>query len=262
MMNRKHFAILLVVILWTGNIRAQIQDDVLQVLKSGNFTAFIQFADSLTNHEKGIRSYWELLRDLTPDFQEAVFIVEKTVRDEHDPNVSSVSSYKVKLIVGKMQIVSYEFSERKYRKIADQWESYDEVIAGFEDTLLIEELNDSFRTLFHTELNAQDLFSTELVYGEHCGFAGTYPEGRYEIVQFVKNGNREELLKWLKSPNSEKQVYAVDGLFQLYKQGTKPTQEELDIIAFVRHKSGRVQVCHGCIHTKDDIRTVLVKFNF
>lgn len=262
MMNRKHFAFLLLVILWTGNIRAQIQDDVLQVLKSGNFTAFKQFSDSLTNREKGIRSYWELLRDLTPDFQEAVFIVQKSVRDKHDPNVSSTSLFKVKMIVTKTQIVSCEFSEQKYRKVADQWEAYEETIARFEDTLLIEELNDSFRTLFHTELNAQDLFSTELVYGEHCGFAGTYPEGRYEIVQFVKNGNREELLKWLKSPNSEKQVYAVDGLFQLYKQGTKPTQEERDIIAFVRHKNGRIQVCHGCMHTKDDIKTVLAKFNF
>lgn len=261
-MNRKHFATLLLVILWAGNIRAQIQDDVLQVLKPGNFTAFKQFSDSLTNREKGIRSYWELLRDLTPDFQEGVFIVEKSVRDEHDPNVSLTSSFKVKLLAGKTQIVSYELSELKYRKVADQWEAYEETIARFEDTPLLEELNYSFRALFRTELDTQDLFSTELVYGEHCGFAGTYPEGRYEIVQFVKNGNKEELLKWLKSPNSEKQVYAVDGLFQLYKQGTKPTQEELDIIAFVRHKNGRIQVCHGCMHTKDDIRSVLVKFNF
>lgn len=250
------------IILCAGNVRGQIQDNVLAALESRNFTAFKEFSDSLTNREKGIRSYWELLRDLTPDFQEGVFIVEKTVPDEHNPNVSLTSSFKVKLLAGKTQIVSYELSEQKYRKVADQWEAYEETIAGFEDTPLIEELNASFRTLFHTELNAQDLFSTELVYGEHCGFAAMYPEGRYQIIQFVKNGNREELLKWLKSPNSEKQVYAVDGLFQLYKQGTQPTQEELDIIAFVRHKNGRIQVCQGCLHTKNEIRSVLVKFNF
>lgn len=261
-MNRKYLAILLTVLLWTGNVRAQIQDDVLAALESRNFTAFKEFSDSLSNREKGIRSYWELLRDLTPDFREGVFIVEKTVPDEHNPNISSTSLFRVKILAGKTQIVFYELSEQKYRKVADQWESVDETIAGFEDTLLIEELNYSFRALFRADLDEKDLFSNELVYGEHCGFAGTYPEGRYEIMQFVKSGNKEELLKWLRSANSEKQVYAVDGLYQLCKKGAKLTEEELRMIAFVMHKNGRIQVCHGCIHSKDDIKVILAKFNF
>lgn len=261
-MNRKHIAILLLVILWAGNVRGQIQDDVLRVLESRNFTAFKEFSDSLSNPEKRIRSYWELLRDLAPNFQEGIFVIEKSVPDETDPNVSSTFLFKVKMIVTKTQIVSYELSEQKYRKVADQWESYDDPIARFRDEPLFEDLKYSFMALFHAELNEKDLFSNELVYGEHCGFAGTYPEGRYQIIQFVKNGNKEELLKWLQSANSEKQVYAVDGLFQLYKQGMKPTEEELKMIAFVMHKSGNIRVCHGCMHTKDEIKTVLAKFNF
>ncbi len=253
---------MLTVILWIGNVRAQIQDDVLAALESRNFTAFKEFSDSLTNREKGIRSYWELLRDLTPDFQEGVLIVEKTVPDAHNPNVSSVFLFKVKILTGKTQTAFYELSEQKHRKVADQWESVDETIAGFEDTLLIEELNVSFRALFRADLDKKDLFSSELVYGERCGFAGTYPEGRYQTIQFVKNGNKEELLKWLQSANSEKQVYAVDGLFQLCKKGAKLTEEELRMIAFVMHKNGRIRVCSGCLHSEDDIKTVLTKFNF
>jgi len=85
------------------------------------------------------------------------------------------------------------------------------------------------------------------------GFAGVNPDGRQQIDQWVRNKNKNALLNWLKSTNTEKQIYAVDGLSQLKKLGVKIADEELLIMKFVTTKSGTIRVCSGCIYSPDDI---------
>ncbi|HEX8546817.1 MAG TPA: hypothetical protein VF691_07630, partial [Cytophagaceae bacterium] len=86
------------------------------------------------------------------------------------------------------------------------------------------------------------------------------PEGRQQVGKWVADKNKRELLKWLKSANTEKQIYAVDGLYQLEKVGLKLSEEEKKILAFVVNKSGTMNVCFGCMHTKEEIVSVTRKF--
>lgn len=104
------------------------------------------------------------------------------------------------------------------------------------------------------------MFVTDFVYGEHCGLAGVNPEGRQKIDKWVTNKNKPELLKWLKSTNTEKQLYAAEGLYELRKLGVRITDEELLILKFVTTKSGTVHVCSGCINSQDEISTVAMEF--
>lgn len=261
-MNWKTAILSLSLLFWKGSIHGQVQNDVLRALQTRDFTMFKNFSDSLSDKEQRISAYWEMLRNLTEEFREGVFIFEKSVPDEHDPNISHIYTFKVKLIATKTKVASYELSEQKNRKVADHWEPYDDPIHQFRDEKLLEELKNSFSTLFHAPLDEQDLFVNNLTYGERCGIVGIPPKGRSQVIQFVKNGNKDELVNWLQSANSEKQVYAVDGLYQLSQKGIKLTENELQMIAFVMHKNGSISVCSGCMHSKDTIKSILSKFQF
>jgi hypothetical protein len=252
----KRLLILLIGLLWTSNLLGQVQNEVKKVLDTKDFFIFKKYTNKLSNRKKGISSHWESLRDLTTEFKEGVFIFEESAPDINSP----IYTYKVSIIATKTKIVYYELSEMKNKKVGKNWESYYESVSKFKDEKQFNNLKNSFKSIFNSDLNEAELFVTDFVYGENCGFGGASPKGRQQIDKWVKYNNKIELLNWLKSTNTEKQVYAVDGLFQLKKTGTKFTKEELKMIKFVINKRGTIYVCSGCIHHQDEISVVSKEF--
>jgi len=232
----------------------QVQYDVKKVLETKNFVTFKEFADNLSDKEKGINSYWIYFRDLTTDFKEGVFFFEKSTPHRDNPSISSVDFFRVNLIVNEKSIVYYEL-----RKTGIDLKSYYDPIEKYKDDEAFSNLKNSFKSLFHSDLNKDELFVTGFVYGEHCGFSGKNPIGRQQIEEWVANKNKVQLLNWLKSANTEKQVYAIDGLYQLKRVGIPLTDEELEIIKFVINKNGTMYVCSGCEHYYDEITKVTKK---
>lgn len=251
-------------LLHSGITLGQVQNEVAKSLATKDFVAFKQLTDSLSNPQERIKGYWEFLRDLTSEFQEGIFLFQKTVPDRDNPNVSSVFSFKVKIITSNTRIAFYELSEEKHLKLdgENHWVTVDSPIDRFKDEQLFDSLKNAFKVRFHADLNEKDLFSEHFAYGERCGFAGTFPDGRYEVTQFVKSGNKEALVQWLQSANTEKQVYAVDGLYQLHAKGVKLTKEELQMIAFVMNKKGSIYACHGCMYGRDTIKEAVSASHF
>jgi hypothetical protein len=88
------------------------------------------------------------------------------------------------------------------------------------------------------------------------------PKGRRQIDEWVADRNKSKLVEWLTSTNTEKQVYAVDGLLQLKKTGMKLSDDELKIMKFVIGKSGTIYTCSGCIHMHLNIEAVTKEFKF
>jgi hypothetical protein len=259
LMNRQLLTIL-IGLFWTSTLFGQVQNDINKVLASKDFVAFKKYADNLSSRENRISSNWECFRDLTTDFQEGVFIFEKSVPDKDNPAISSVYTFRVNLITTMTNIVYYELSEKKNKKVGNDWEPYYEPINNFKDEKAFENVKSTFKSVFQSDLNENELFLTDFVYGSHCGFAGVNPNGRQQIDNWVAEKNKAELLKMLKSTNTEKQVYAVDGLLQLKKSGVKLTDEEKKIINFICSKNGTMYVCSGCIHSRQDISSVTKKF--
>jgi hypothetical protein len=64
-------------------------------------------------------------------------------------------------------------------------------------------------------------------------------------------------LNWLKSTNSEKQLYAVEGVLKLIKSGSKFSKQELDLFSKVTNKKGTIKVCHGCIYSTQEISEII-----
>ncbi len=260
---RQHMYRLLIILtglLWTSNLLGQVQNDAKKTLDTKDFVAFKKFADNLSNREERISSQWECLRDLTNEFQEGVFTFENLVPDKDNPAINSVYIFRVTIISTKTQIVYYELGEKKNKKVGNDWIPYYNSIDKFKDEKLFNSLKNSFKGIFQTDLNENELFITDFVYGDHCGIAGVNPKGRQQIDEWVANKNKAELLKWLVSTNTEKQVYAVDGLYQLKKEGIRMTDEELKMVKFISKKSGEMYVCSGCLHSRQKISGVTKKF--
>lgn len=253
-MNKKLLSIL-IGLLWTIPLFGQVQNDVKKVLATKDFVALKKYTDNLSNKENQINLHWAYLRDLTTDFQEGVFIFDKSVPDVDDPETSSVHTFRVNLVTTKTNIVYYELSEKKYKSVGNDWQPYYETIDSFKNDIAFGEFETSFKNIYQLELNEKDLFMTDFIFGSNCGIAGTSPEGRAQMDEWVQSNNKTEILKWLKSANAEKQVYAVEGLNQLKNAGTTLTEDEIMMINCVCDKNGTIYVCSGCIHSKQDIRS-------
>jgi hypothetical protein len=260
-MNRNTL-IILIGLLWASSILGQVQMDVNKVLVTKDFIAFKKYADNLTDRDKRISAYWECLRDLTTDYKEGVLYFKKSVQDKENPAISSVYTFRITLITTEKQIAYYELSEQKNKKVVDNWKPYYETIDKFRDDSAYNDFRKSFQTIFQTDIDESELFVEDFVYGQHCGYAGINPEGQQQIDEFVKNKNKDILLKWLQSTNTEKQIYAIDGLHQLKNLGVKLEGQELKMIQFVMNKNGTMHVCSGCMYSQQEISHVTKKFKF
>ncbi len=251
---------LLIALLSIGSVSAQIEKKVNDVLKTRDFKALEAFTDTISDYHN--RVHWSMLRDLAGGYREGVLSIEHTVPDKNDPNVSSVYNFLATVIATDSAIVYYQLSEIKNKKSGDDWVPYRQPIDSLRDENAMQELNTAYRAIFLVDLNEEELFTNEYTYGSRCGWVGMETKGSEQISTMVSLNDRSGLLQWLQSPNAEKQVYAVDGFYQLTLKGIKLTEDELRMIAFVKAKKGRVAVCSGCIHTTDDIGKVTRKFKF
>ena len=65
---------------------------------------------------------------------------------------------------------------------------------------------------YNDKVNPKELFLTSIVYGASCGIAGTPPEYQDKLMVLLRAKDYKTLLSWLRSPNTEKQLYALIGL--------------------------------------------------
>lgn len=257
----KSLIFLLFVLICTISLSGQIQNDIKRKLDTRDFDAFKNYADSLSSIGINFLSDMGYFRDITNDFQEGVFYIETAVPSIDNPSISTHDIYKADLIVSNKIVTFYELSELKNKKIDDAWEQYYEIIDTFKDTIAFDSLKNSFKNIFYADLNEEDLFITEIVYSDDvCGSSGIPPVGRMQVDKWIAKKNKKELIKWLKSTNSEKQVYAVDGLVQIKAHGVKLTNEEMGIINYVCNKKGTINFCSGCSFSRENIVDVTRKF--
>jgi tetratricopeptide (TPR) repeat protein len=86
--------------------------------------SFISFADTLSNRENKITSHWTIFRDLTANLKEGVFYITKSVPDTKNPGISSVYTYRVRLLTMDNTIIYYDLSEKRNKKVKKEWVLY------------------------------------------------------------------------------------------------------------------------------------------
>ena len=63
-----------------------------------------------------------------------------------------------------------------------------------------------------------------------------YSKERMQLNELVAKKDKESILKWLQSTNTEKQMFAVEGFLKLMKSENKFSQKELDLFNNVTNK--------------------------
>lgn len=241
---------------------AQIQNEVNEVLEKKNFPEFETFTLNLKKNDNRRRCYWENIRQVTPSYREGTFIFEESFPKPNKPNNFSVYRYRVILITTDTDIIFYELSKIVHKKNAGYWDEDYELLHSFKNEFEYQTFKEEFQSLFLTEINESELFTSEFVYGRSCSIAGLAPKGRVLITKLIENKDKVEIIKWLQSTITEKQIYALEALYELKNCGITLTQAEYKMIKFVINKKGSMSVCSGCIYSKESISNVTEEFNF
>lgn len=236
----------------------QIEKEFAKVLATKDFRKVQPFCDNLPQNnypQKGetINSNWAYLRDLAPGYKEGVFDITHYARN------SDRHFFKIKLIVAAdTQIVYCGFM---YDNKNDGGNKYDTMFKYTNDTLLTN-LDETFKATFGAPLDKKELFIDSISYGNKCGCAGIRPFGRVQMERWVSVSDTTHLTQWLLSANTEKQLYALDGLDRLKKKGILPSKQTLKVIQYVMYKKGSVLNCSMCNYSHTEIGTITVGFNF
>ena len=137
-----------------------------------------------------------------------------------------------------------------------------DTLDSYKDTAEFHKFDQSFKTILKAAIKEKDLFDNELIYGYGCGFAGSPPYGYVKMSSYVEANDKAALVKWLQSASSQKQVYAVWGIYLLCKKGEKITPDEWKMIEYVKSKKGTIRTCSGCVHSWEKISEVTKEFTF
>ncbi len=122
-----------------------------------------------------------------------------------------------------------------------------------QDTVDVKHFYKNYTTFFEAKIKISDFFVDTVQYGRGCGFAGVDPPLRKKLKTLIATNNHKELSKWLQSPVTEKQLYAVEGFMELEKKGFKLSPLHKKLIDFIKIKKGKVRTCDGCIYSDKEI---------
>lgn len=258
--------VLLTIIVFVLTLQANGQPlkEIKQLLASRNFTLFEAYIDTASekytrvNPKSNVRAIWELKRDLTEIFQECVVDIDESFPSEGEPNIRTVQRYRINVLATSKEIIYYDFAEKESN--GPGWDDFTlNITDSFRNEILFTDLKRDFIQTYGDSISQQELFNNSNVYGSACSIIGQKPEMREQNDAIVANKDIQLLTKWLKSANTERQVYGIDGLYQLKKKGYKLTEEQLRLINIIKNKKGSLNTCHGCIYSSDKISNI-VKF--
>lgn len=219
-----------------------------QNLGKTNFNSDPEFTEST-------KYYWKFWRNIVADFNEGVLFIDKFTDDGH------IFGYRVDVIELHNRIAIFNLSSDNCHGVCSQnINNRPRRIFSFCNKKLFWLLKQQFYHDFAARLNESELFANYIVYGDNCGIAPIDPPERIIIDNFVKTAAKDSLLKWLQSTNTEKQMYAVDGLLQLKNKGISLSEFELTLIHKVLSKKGTIYTCSGCDFNPDKIERIRSHF--
>ncbi len=243
------------------NISGQIENEFTEALKTLDFSKYLTAFDALKNTKKSTFYKTHYNRDIVNDYQEGVWKINHKKSYDSLTNAFTFSNYKIKVLNYKGKIFYFEFSKKIGKKVKRKWEYRFETLAIYKDSLIFDTLKSKFLDVYGLQLNENELFMEDVFYGSFCGNRVSYelPE-RTIIENYVLMKDKESLMKLAKSTNTEKQLFAIDGLMQLKEKGVALTNSELAIIKLILSKSGTIQTCAACLYQMKSIKAATYKF--
>lgn len=220
--------------------------------------------DYFMDSPDGRKISWPAQRDLLPGYREAVWVGEQSVVDQKNPDWVHTNLYQATLLIKDDKIIAYKFTERKFKP--GTGEVYNATVDEYKHAQAYKTLLADFKKFYGEPLKESDLYVTDFVYGSQCTMLGLVPEGRKQVNEWIVENDKAALMNWLKSANTEKQVYALEGILYLRKKNKiKLSTSEKKIVAYVKSKQGTMSVCNentdfAAMFIPDIIQALIVRF--
>lgn len=114
--------------------------------------------------------------------------------------------------------------------------NYNTLIDSFTDVTAYKGFEKNLIKTFGISIDKSELFSDNIVFGDICGFAGSPPHHSFMLDSLLQKRDAKTILSWLRSPNTEKQLYGLQGATVLKNLGYKIPAEDERIIKIIRQK--------------------------
>lgn len=200
---------------------------------------------------------WQTLRDIVDNRQEGVLKIEIVRKPD---SISNVDNFSINILADQDRIFYYELIKWIFkRKSEGDYESFPIVLDVYKDSTAYQKLGNLYTAVYHSPIDTTDLFKTSIVYGISCGITGAPTEYQEKLFSIIQHRDLATISSWLRSPNIEKQLYAIQGLITLEKSGYQLTSEDNSLIKAISQKKGLVNTCSGCIYSTDSIKNVFAE---
>jgi hypothetical protein len=253
------FYILIILLVIAARATAQQVTDARQLLRQKDFRTFKNYTDS---PRANVEFQVKLIREIMPGFWEGVLKIED-FRQRGDDTTDRRHLFQITLLSTDNYIFFYRCTEFKSSRWNHKgyWAFTDSVPEAFKDKHEYKRFEQAYLDTYKGKLNTNELFLTHIIYGGACGIGGDMPEYQQKLNELLTDDDIDALNNWLKSPNTEKQLYALQGLKMLKNEGYRLTGEQQHIANIVKSKKGVAMTCSGCVFYKDSIRDVVADIN-
>lgn len=237
---------------------AQIDDTIKNILENYDYPAMIDVFHKKYKYNEKIKSYYtyklifESNRELIDGYTERVIYVNKCLYlydeiQEFDEKAGTINCIlkddKIVYLVG-------------YIRDLNDIKSSEEVIERFDPQSFVV-LQAAWLTAYGDPLRIDKLFGTDLYFGYRCGIAGQASGTEIFVRKLVEQQDTAGLVTLLKSPQVEYQLYAIDAILALTKNGIKFDDKVYKIIDIVSLRKGMVHTCIGCLAADKSIAEII-----
>lgn len=130
------------------------------------------------------------------------------------------------------------------------------------DSAGMKRFSEAWKSAYGVALELADFDSIDYNYGFRCGDGGVKPDGRILLDEMVRTRDTVMLNQWLQSPLPGRQVYAVDGFYQLSKRGVWLSAQQKKRIAAAQARDAALTFCMGDAYDVKRMKDVLKSFVF
>lgn len=147
-----------------------------------------------------------------------------------------------------------------YYKLRNKFQK--NVLWADKDQTSMQEFQKKYMDFYGVPLRQKELFVDTVIFGTHCGEDPIPIPDFVRLTKLISNKDTTSLQHWLRSPNTETQLLAIYGFYELKKLGYSIDEKILWLIRYILNKEGDVQSCGGCDFDNRTIKDVKDDFEF
>lgn len=231
------------------------------LLKNKDIKALTEYVDSLGARNLFFIPGWVTQREIVAGYEERktqLVVLRREARGRPE-------NYNIELLTRGGYIFYYKLTERKFKdnlnENNDSLVSYDVVLDSFRDATVYNAFENAFFRAYGINMDPAEMFASNIVFGDMCGYAGSAPEYREKLDLLLQKRDAKTIFSWLRSANTEKQLYGLQGAYALQQMGYDIPPQDAQVIKLIRKKKGFAYTCGGCIFSHDPIQNVIAEID-